>query len=278
MDNPIKSLSIILSIQVSLVSHYLSDPLILASISQSLKFSKNYAIFVEFVQENAMIVRARHADITNSANIVIYDLNMEINEGDFIYITGKVGSGKTSIFRSFIAEYPIESGDLEVCSYDMNRIKQKEIPLLRRHIGVVFQDLQLLSDRSIHDNLSFVLKATGWKKEAEMERRIEEVLNLTGMNTKSHRFPHQLSGGEQQRVCIARALLNYPKIILADEPTGSLDQETAEGIMNIFEELNRKGTAIVLITHDRTLIERHPAKIYVCENESCHPYEAAKNE
>ena len=219
-----------------------------------------------------MIVSARHADISNSDNIVIYDLNMEIREGDFIYITGKVGSGKTSIFRSFIAEYPPEAGELRVCSYDLTHIKQKDIPLLRRKIGVVFQDLQLLSDRNVHDNLSFVLKATGWKKEAEIEKRIEEVLSLTGMNTKSHRFPHQLSGGEQQRVCIARALLNDPQIILADEPTGSLDRDTAEGIMQLFEEVNRKGTAIVIITHDRALIERHPATLYICENESCHLY------
>ncbi|MGM9788201.1 MAG: cell division ATP-binding protein FtsE [Candidatus Cryptobacteroides sp.] len=219
-----------------------------------------------------MIVSARHADITNSDNIVIYDLNMEIREGDFIYITGKVGSGKTSIFRSLIAEYPPAAGELRVCSLDLNKIRQKDIPLLRRRIGVVFQDLQLLSDRNVHDNLSFVLKATGWKKEAEMEKRIEEVLTLTGMNTKSHRFPHQLSGGEQQRVCIARALLNDPEIILADEPTGSLDRDTAEGIMQLFEEVNRKGTAIVIITHDLSLIEKHPATLYICENESCHPY------
>ncbi len=217
-----------------------------------------------------MLISARHANITNSEEIVIYDFNMEVNEGDFIYITGKVGSGKTSIFRAFTAQTPLASGKCTVCGYDLMRIKSRDIPRLRRKMGVVFQDLQLLKEKTIHDNLEFVLKATGWKKNAEREQRIDEVLSLVEMSTKAHKFPYQLSGGEQQRICIARALLNSPQIILADEPTGNLDYDTAEGIMQLFESLNRtQNTAIVMITHDRGLIERHPGQVYVCRDETC---------
>ena len=217
-----------------------------------------------------MIISARHADITNTENIVIYDFNMKVDKGDFIYITGKVGSGKTSIFRAFTAQTPLSGGELSVCGYDLSRIKNREIPYLRRKLGVVFQDLQLLKDKSVYDNLDFVLRATGWKKTADKQSRIDEVLDMVGMSTKAHKFPYQLSGGEQQRICIARALLNSPEIILADEPTGNLDYDTAEGIMQLFSTLNQtQGTAIVMITHDRGIIERHPGKIYICENESC---------
>ncbi len=217
-----------------------------------------------------MIISAKHADITNSEEIVIYDFNMDVEEGDFIYITGKVGSGKTSIFRTFTAQTPLSSGECTVCGYDLKHIKSKDIPHLRRKMGVVFQDLQLLKEKSVHDNLEFVLKATGWKKDTAREERIDEVLSLVGMSTKAHKFPYQLSGGEQQRICIARALLNNPKIILADEPTGNLDYDTAEGIMQLFESLNHdQNTAIVMITHDRGIIERHPGKVYICQDETC---------
>ena len=217
-----------------------------------------------------MLISARHADITNSEEIVIYDFNMEVNEGDFIYITGKVGSGKTSIFRTFTAQTPLASGKCTVCGYDLTRIKSRDIPRLRRKMGVVFQDLQLLKEKTVHDNLEFVLKATGWKKNTDREQRIDEVLSLVDMSTKAHKFPYQLSGGEQQRICIARALLNSPQIILADEPTGNLDYDTAEGIMQLFETLNHtQNTAVVMITHDRGLVERHPGQVYVCRDETC---------
>lgn len=218
-----------------------------------------------------MLVSVKHADINNSDNVILYNVNMEVNEGDFVYITGKVGTGKSSIFRTFTAQNIPSNGSVEVCGYEISKIKGKDIPKLRRKLGVVFQDLQLLKDRNVHDNLSFVLKATGWKKEQDIENRIDEVLSAVGMNTKSHRFPHQLSGGEQQRICIARALLNNPKIILADEPTGNLDFETSESIMSLFEKLNKEqNTAVIMITHDLNLLERHKGIVYVCENENCH--------
>ncbi len=217
-----------------------------------------------------MIISVKHANISNSEQVVIYDLNMEVNEGDFIYITGKVGTGKTSIFNAFTAQTPVECGRINVCGYDLTRIKSSKIPLLRRKMGVVFQDLQLLKDKTVYDNLDFVLTATGWKRASEKVSRIEEVLSMVGMTNKVHKYPYQLSGGEQQRICIARALLNHPEVILADEPTGNLDYETAEGIMQLFTTLNKEqGTAIVMITHDRGIISRHPGKIYVCENETC---------
>lgn len=217
-----------------------------------------------------MLIKVKNANITNSEEIVIYNLNMEVEEGDFVYITGRVGTGKSSIFKTFMAENPPASGRCEICGFDLNRIKTRNIPRLRLNLGVVFQDLQLLKDRNVHDNLAFVLKATGWKKKDEIEERITEVLDQVGMLTKAHRFPQQLSGGEQQRVCIARAILNYPKVILADEPTGNLDFETAESIMQLFEKINREWhTAIIMITHDLSLIERHPGKVYNCDNESC---------
>ena len=217
-----------------------------------------------------MIISVKHADITNSDTVILYDVNMDINEGDFIYITGKVGTGKTSLFNTFTAQTMPESGKVEVCGYDISSIRTNEIPFLRRKLGIVFQDLQLLKDRTVHDNLSFVLKATGWKKDEAIESRIDEVLAAVGMSTKAHRYPYQLSGGEQQRICIARAILNDPQIILADEPTGNLDEETAEGIMELFEKLNREhNTAIVMITHDKGIVDRHKGKVYVCDNESC---------
>lgn len=217
-----------------------------------------------------MLIKVRNADITNSEDIVIYGLNMEVEEGDFIYITGRVGTGKSSVFKTFMAQNPLASGECEVCGFNLKRIKSRNIPRLRLNLGVVFQDLQLLKDRDVHDNLDFVLRATGWKKKADREKRITEVLDQVGMVTKAHRFPQQLSGGEQQRICIARAILNYPKVILADEPTGNLDRETTESIMQLFGRINKEwNTAIIMITHDLSIIERHPGKVYHCDNETC---------
>ena len=217
-----------------------------------------------------MIISVKHADITNSDTVILYDVNMDINEGDFIYITGKVGTGKTSLFNTFTAQTMPESGKVEVCGYDISSIRTKEIPFLRRKLGIVFQDLQLLKDRTVHDNLSFVLKATGWKKDEAIESRIDEVLAAVGMSTKAHRYPYQLSGGEQQRICIARALLNDPQIILADEPTGNLDEETAEGILKLLSHINKEqGTAIVMVTHNRSICERYPGRIFEIKDEIC---------
>ena len=169
------------------------------------------------------VISFKNADIVNGEATVIYGLDMDIHAGDFVYIVGKVGTGKTSIIRTMIAENPLVKGQGEVCGYNLAGIKDKEIPYLRRKLGVVFQDFQLLMDRSVEDNLLFVLKATGWKSEEDMSRRIKEVLEAVGMERKAHKMPHQLSGGEQQRIAIARSLLNDPEVIIADEPTGNLE-------------------------------------------------------
>ena len=223
-------------------------------------------------QDRTPLIRFEKCDIKGGEQTVIYDLRMVVEKGDFVYITGRVGSGKASIIRTITAENEVCGGVAQVCGFDLVRIRRRDIPRLRRHLGVIFQDFRLLSELSVEDNLEFVLKATGWKNAREREARIGEVLRSVGMQDKSHRMPHQLSGGEQQRVSIARALLNSPDIILADEPTGHLDRETADSIMELFTRINREqGTAVVMVTHDSSLLERFPGKIFVCENESCLP-------
>ena len=216
------------------------------------------------------IISFKDADIAGGDSTVIYNLNMDIYPGDFVYIVGKVGTGKTSIIRTMIAESTLRKGQAQVCGFKLESIKEKEIPYLRRKMGVVFQDFQLLMDRSVEDNLSFVLKATGWKNEADMAKRISQVLNAVGMERKAHKMPHQLSGGEQQRIAIARALLNEPEVIIADEPTGNLDTETADGIMKLLTGINQeKGTAIVMVTHNRQIFEKYRGRVMVCQDETC---------
>jgi cell division transport system ATP-binding protein len=195
---------------------------------------------------------------------------MDVMPGDFVYIVGKVGTGKTSIIRTIIAENPLVKGDGQACGFQLNGIRDRDIPYLRRRMGVVFQDFQLLMDRSVEDNLSFVLRATGWKDEDEMAKRISSVLEAVGMQRKAHKMPHQLSGGEQQRIAIARSLLNDPEVIIADEPTGNLDNETADGIMKLLTGINKdKGTAIVMVTHNRQIFEKYPGRVMVCKDENC---------
>ena len=216
------------------------------------------------------IISFQGTDILNGEDIVIYGMDMEIEKGDFVYIVGKVGTGKTSIIRTMIAEHRPGKGTATVCGYDLSTIRPKEIPFLRRRLGVVFQDFQLLTDRTVEENLSFVLKATGWKDRAAADRRIREVLEAVGMETKAHKMPHQLSGGEQQRIAIARALLNKPEVIIADEPTGNLDGETADGIMQLLSRINREeGTAIVMVTHNRDIVEQYPGRVFLCKDEAC---------
>ena len=216
------------------------------------------------------IISFRNADILNGEETVIFSLDMEIGRGDFVYIVGKVGTGKTSIIRTVIAENPLHKGEGEVCGYSLNGIRPKEIPFLRRKLGVVFQDFQLLMDRSVEDNLSFVLGATGWKDKDAVDKRIAEVLKAVGMDKKAHKMPHQLSGGEQQRIAIARALLNSPEVIIADEPTGNLDNETADGIMKLLTKINREqGTAVVMVTHNRGIFEKYPGRVFICKDEKC---------
>lgn len=222
------------------------------------------------MENKTPVISFKGADIYNGEAIVIYNLDMEVNSGDFVYIVGKVGTGKTSIIRTIIAENPLLKGSGTVCGYDLNSIREKDIPYLRRKMGVVFQDFQLLMDRNVEDNLSFVLRATGWKNEDEISGKISQVLESVGMKLKAHKMPHQLSGGEQQRIAIARALLNEPQVIIADEPTGNLDNETADGIMKLLTGINReKGTAIVMVTHNRQIFEKYQGRVMVCKDETC---------
>ena len=215
------------------------------------------------------VISFRDADILGGDTTVIYGLNMDIYPGDFVYIVGKVGTGKTSIIRTIIAENRLGKGSATVCGYDLSDIRSRDIPYLRRRIGVVCQDFQLLMDRSVEDNLSFVLRATGWKNPEDIDRRISEVLEAVKMDKKAHKMPHQLSGGEQQRIAIARALLNKPEVIIADEPTGNLDAETADGIMKLLRGINEEGTAIVMVTHNRAIFEQYGGRVMLCKGETC---------
>ena len=213
---------------------------------------------MENIENNTVtepVISFRDAEIMNGETSVIYDLDMDVYPGDFVYIVGKVGTGKTSIIRTIIAENPLTKGKGTVCGYELNGIKDKDIPYLRRKIGVVFQDFQLLMDRSVEDNLGFVLRATGWKDTEKIDKRIREVLENVGMENKAHKMPHQLSGGEQQRVAIARALINEPSILLADEPTGNLDNNNAWEIMKLLEEINSKGTTVIVVTHNLEIVK-----------------------
>ena len=220
---------------------------------------------------NTPLIEFSHVDINNGDSLVIADLNFVLNRGDFVYLTGRVGSGKTSILRSFTAENRVNTGKARVGEFNLIGIKRKQIPYLRRSLGVVFQDFQLLMDRTVEENLDFVLRSTDWKDKAERKARISEVLSEVGLTSKAHKMPHQLSGGEQQRVAIARALLNKPEVILADEPTGNLDNETTAGIMDLLRSINReRETAMVIVTHNTALLSKYPGRVFVCQNNSCH--------
>jgi len=197
---------------------------------------------------------------------VLENVDLDLKKGELVYLIGKVGSGKTSLLKTFYGELEIASGNAEVMGYDMCKIKRKHIPQLRRKLGIVFQDFQLLTDRSVYENLEFVLRATGWKHKGEMKDRIEEVLKQVGMNNKGYKLPNELSGGEQQRIVIARAILNSPDIILADEPTGNLDVETGKAIAELLSNLAKDGTLVVMTTHNLQLLEQYPGRVFRCEN------------
>lgn len=197
---------------------------------------------------------------------VLENVDFKVNEGEFVYIIGKVGSGKSSLLRSIYAELDIEeAGNALVLGRDMMRLKRKEIPALRRELGIIFQNFLLLTDRSVCQNLEFVLKATGWKKE-NINKRIDEVLESVGMTDAKHKMPYQLSGGEQQRIAIARSILNNPKVILADEPTGNLDPETADNIVALLKEITATGTAVVMTTHNIPMLDKFPGIVYQCQD------------
>ncbi|MBQ8500985.1 MAG: ATP-binding cassette domain-containing protein [Bacteroides sp.] len=210
------------------------------------------------------LIRYKDVEIHQQELCVLEGVNITFFPGEFVYLIGKVGSGKTSLLKTFYAELDIASGEAEVLGYDMCRIKRKHIPQLRRKLGIIFQDFQLLTDRSVYDNLEFVLRATGWKNEGEMKDRIEEVLQLVGMSNKGYKLPNELSGGEQQRIVIARAVLNSPEIILADEPTGNLDAETGRAITELLHNLSRNGTLVIMTTHNLQLLQEFPGKVCRC--------------
>lgn len=219
--------------------------------------------------EESPIVEFRNADISNGEIVIVEDVNFTLDRGEFVYLTGKVGCGKTSIIRTLTGENPLAGGYCRVGDFELSSLKRKQIPYLRRSIGIIFQDFQLLMDRSIEDNLRFVLRSTGWKDRVLMDERIEKVLRMVGLSSKGHRMPHQLSGGEQQRAVIARSLLNGPELILADEPTGNLDEETAHEIMYLLLKINSSGTAVIMVTHNQSLMADHPARTLICENGTC---------
>ncbi|MCF0166142.1 MAG: ATP-binding cassette domain-containing protein [Bacteroidales bacterium] len=221
-------------------------------------------------EDKDIIINYRDVVISHEDHNILKAVNLVVHNGEFVYLIGKVGSGKTSLIRSLIAENPItECKKAKILKWDLKRIRSRQIPYLRRSIGVVFQDFQLLMDRSVYDNLEFVLRATGWNSAHKIRERIEEVLDSVGMKDKASQMPHLLSGGEQQRVAIARALLNDPPIILADEPTGNLDPEATIGIMDLLMNINTyNGTAVVMITHNKSILQNYPARTVICENET----------
>jgi cell division transport system ATP-binding protein len=213
------------------------------------------------------IIEFSHAAIYQRENMVLKDVNFSLEKGELAYLIGKVGSGKSSLIKTINAEIPLKMGEAIVAGFNLRKIKSRQVPYLRRKLGIIFQDFQLLIDRNVHDNLLFVLKATGWKNNTEIEHRINDVLEKTGLSNKGYKMPHQLSGGEQQRVSIARALLNNPEIILADEPTGNLDPEASAEIMDLLMEIKSSGRAVLMATHNHTLLKKYPARTFKCEKD-----------
>ncbi|MFZ0282913.1 MAG: ATP-binding cassette domain-containing protein [Bacteroidales bacterium] len=221
---------------------------------------------MEDPQSNNKIIELIDCNIWQQDHLVLTGVNISINKDEFVYLVGKVGSGKTSLIKTLNAQLPLREGKGSVAGFNLSEIKSREIPYLRRKLGIVFQDFQLLIDRSVKENLEFVLKATGWKDKGEIEKRIKEVLEKVGLSLKGYKMPHQLSGGEQQRVVIGRALLNDPEVILADEPTGNLDPETSEGIVRLLKDISNTGRAVVIATHNYTILKKFNGRTIKCEN------------
>jgi cell division transport system ATP-binding protein len=212
------------------------------------------------------ILQLKDVSIYQGDSLVLSNVNVEINKGDFVYLIGKTGTGKSSFMKTLYGDLPLSEGEGHIVDFDLKTLKEKDIPFLRRKLGVVFQDFKLLSDSTVNGNLLFVLRATGWKDKNEMNTRVEEVLSKVDMKTKGFKYPHELSGGEQQRVAIARALLNNPELILADEPTGNLDPQTSIEVMEVLQEINKNGNTILMATHDYALLLKYPSKTLKCDD------------
>lgn len=211
------------------------------------------------------ILQLKDASISQGDSLVLSNVNVEVNKGEFVYLIGKTGSGKSSFMKILYGDLVLTEGEGQIVGHNLKDLKDKDIPFLRRKLGIVFQDFKLLTDRTVNDNLLFVLKATGWKDKNDMNKRVEEVLNKVGMKTKGFKYPHELSGGEQQRVAIARALLNNPELILADEPTGNLDPQTSIEVMEVLQDINKNGNTILMATHDYALLLKYPSKTLKCD-------------
>jgi cell division transport system ATP-binding protein len=212
------------------------------------------------------VIEIKNVAVYQGANLVLSNVNINVKKGEFLYLIGKTGSGKSSLLKMLYAEIPLKEGSITIADIELKGIKEKEIPFVRRKLGIVFQDFQLLYDRSVNENLIFVMQATGWTDKNEMKKRCDEVLSKVSLVNKGVKMPHELSGGEQQRVAIARALVNNPEVILADEPTGNLDPETSEGIVQLLKDLTQTGCSIVMATHDFMVFKKFPARIIKCEN------------
>ena len=212
------------------------------------------------------LIDYKHVNVYQEAQLVLQDVNFQVDEGEFVYVIGKVGTGKSSFLKTLYGEIPVNEGEATVLGYDMVELRRRHLPDLRKKLGVIFQDFQLLTDRNVEANLRFVLKATGWKDKVEIDQRINDVLNLVGMATKGYKMPSELSGGEQQRIVIARAILNRPKLILADEPTGNLDAETGRQITELLQQICKSGSTVIMITHNLHLLEQFPGRQFKCEN------------
>lgn len=212
------------------------------------------------------VVRVKEATIFQDHNSVLNDISFDVEKGDFVFLVGRTGSGKSSLLKTLYGDLPLRLGDIQVAGFNIREIKGKEVPLLRRKVGIIFQDFQLFPDRTVAENLNFVMKATGWKEGTKMKSRLVEVLMQVGLGSVEKKMPHQLSGGEQQRVVIARALINEPVILIADEPTGNLDPEVSSGIMKLFQQINKSGTAVLMATHSYGLIKKFPARVIKCED------------
>lgn len=213
------------------------------------------------------ILSLKNASIFQRESLVLSDVNISVQNGEFVYLIGKTGTGKSSFMKTLYGDLPLKEGEGNIVGFDLKKLKDKQIPFLRRKLGVVFQDFKLLNDRTIAENLLFVLKATGWKEKAKMNEKVDEVLSKVGMQTKSFKFPYQLSGGEQQRVAIARALLNDPELILADEPTGNLDPQTSVEVMEVLQQINKNGRTILMATHDYAMLLKYPSKTLKCDGQ-----------